>query len=126
MSTLICTDIRRTGETAARSTRGIAAAWVNFTSTATLTIRDSLNVSSVSDNGVGIFASNRTNNMADADYAASGHGTSVTVGPNSYMSGTDGDTKTTAAHQFRLGTSSPSNTHTAGAQISHLLHGDLA
>lgn len=51
---------------------GLAKAWVNFNGTGTVAIRGSFNVSSITDNGVGIYTINFTNAMADADYSAAG------------------------------------------------------
>ena len=45
-------------------------AWVNFDGTGTVTIRDSGNVSSVTDSGVGIYIVNYSVAMPDANYAA--------------------------------------------------------
>lgn len=47
-----------------------AKAWVNFNGTGTLAIRDSHNVSSVTDNGTGNYTVNFTNNMANTNYSA--------------------------------------------------------
>lgn len=44
-------------------------AWVNFNGTGTVAIRDSGNVSSITDNGVGGYTVNFTNAMPDANYA---------------------------------------------------------
>jgi len=49
------------------SARGIAKAWVNFNGTGTIAARDSENVSSLTDNGVGNYAVNLTNAMANAN-----------------------------------------------------------
>jgi len=46
-------------------------AWVNFNGTGTVSIRAGGNVSSITDNGVGDYTVNFTNNMADANYSAS-------------------------------------------------------
>jgi len=48
-------------------------AWVNFNGTGTVAIRESGNVSSITDNGIGDYTVNFTNAMADANY-----GTNVT------------------------------------------------
>lgn len=47
-------------------------AWVNFQGTGTVTIRSSFNVSSVTDDGTGLYTINFTNAMPDANYAVSG------------------------------------------------------
>lgn len=48
---------------------GTAKAWVNFNGTGTVTIRASFNVSSITDNGVGIYTVNFTNALADTNYS---------------------------------------------------------
>ena len=45
-------------------------AWVNFNGTGTVAIRDSGNVSSITDNGTGDYTVNFTNAMPDANYSA--------------------------------------------------------
>ena len=47
-------------------------AWVNFNGTGTVTIRDSGNVSSITDNGTGDYTVNFTTAMPDANYACTG------------------------------------------------------
>ena len=47
-----------------------ARAWVNFNGTGTVAIRDSFNVSSITDNGTGNYTVTFTNAMSDANYAA--------------------------------------------------------
>ena len=44
-------------------------AWVNFNGTGTVAIRDSGNVSSITDNGTGDYNVNFTTAMPDSDYA---------------------------------------------------------
>jgi hypothetical protein len=50
---------------------GVAKAWVNFNGTGTIAIRDSFNVSSITDNGTGRYAINFTTAMPNANYGAS-------------------------------------------------------
>ena len=56
-----------------RGDRGLsqftAKAWVNFAGTDTPAIRDSHNVSSITDNGTGLYTVNYTNNMANVNYS---------------------------------------------------------
>ena len=54
------------------SARGIAKAWVNWTSHPT-TVNDSLNVSSLTDNATGDFDVNYTNDFNTANYSTSGN-----------------------------------------------------
>ena len=48
---------------------GIAKAWVNFNGTGTVAIRNSFNVSSITDNGTGDYTVNFTTAMPNANYA---------------------------------------------------------
>jgi hypothetical protein len=48
---------------------GIAKAWCNFNGTGTVAIRDSFNVSSITDNGTGDYTVNFTTAMPNANYA---------------------------------------------------------
>ena len=48
---------------------GSAKAWVNFNGIGTPAIRRGFNVSSITDNGVGIYTVNFTTAMADGNYA---------------------------------------------------------
>lgn len=47
-----------------------ASAWVNFNGTGTIAIRDSKNVTSITDNGTGDYAVNFTTARADSNYSA--------------------------------------------------------
>jgi|TARA_Y100000052_G_C2868011_1_gene38411 hypothetical protein len=47
----------------------LAKAWVNFVGTGTVTIKDSFNVSSITDNGSGDYFVTFTNVMSDNNYA---------------------------------------------------------
>ena len=48
----------------------MAKAWVNFNGSGTVAIRDSYNVSSITDNGTGFYTVNLTTAMADTNYVA--------------------------------------------------------
>ncbi len=50
----------------------LAKAWVNFNGDGTVAIRDSGNVSSVTDNGTGLYTANLTSAMANSNYKVSG------------------------------------------------------
>ncbi|AWC21374.1 hypothetical protein CO731_00825 [Aminobacter sp. MSH1] len=55
-----------------KSHQGMAKAWVNFNGIGTVAIRDSYNVTSITDNGVGDYTVNLGITMANANYCASG------------------------------------------------------
>jgi hypothetical protein len=59
------------------SARGIAKAWVNFDGTGTIAARDSLNVSSLTDNGTGDYSFNYTSAMANVGYSMTGLASTV-------------------------------------------------
>jgi len=50
------------------STDQIAKAWVNFNGTGVVAIRDSYNVSSITDNGTGDYTVNFASSLSDANY----------------------------------------------------------
>lgn len=66
MSTITVTNIKATGETVSRSVSGVAAAWVSYNGTGTVAIRESSNVSSLTDNATGQQTVSYTNNFAGA------------------------------------------------------------
>jgi len=76
MSTLKVTNIQDTGgsnsSTSAEIYSGRAKAWVNFDGTGTVAIRASFNVSSITDNGTGIYTVNFSSSLPDSSYAFSG------------------------------------------------------
>ena len=55
-------------------------AWVNFNGTGTVAIRDSGNVSSITDNGTGDYTVNFVTPMMNADYSLVGGGGVVVTG----------------------------------------------
>lgn len=75
MSTLKVSTIQDTSgnnsSTPAGIASGTAKAWVNFNGTGTVAIRDSFNVSSITDVNTGIYDVNFTNSFANTNYAVS-------------------------------------------------------
>jgi hypothetical protein len=74
MSTLVAQTISNgtVSTSSANVIQGSAKAWVNYKGTATVSIRASYNVSSVTVNGTGDYTINFTNALTDANYAAGG------------------------------------------------------
>ncbi len=56
----------------ANAVNGSAKAWVNFNGQGTVAIRQSYNVSSITDNGTGHYTINFTTAMPDVNYATTG------------------------------------------------------
>ena len=84
-----------------------ARAWVNFNGTGTVSIRDSVNVSSISDNGVGTYTVNFSTAMPDANYSmvATTNRTSAVNGTVfNQDSGTAPTTSAVRIITFRVGT----------------------
>ena len=51
---------------------GSAKAWINFNGTGTIAARDSMNVSSLTDDGTGAYSANLTNSFSTTGYSTSG------------------------------------------------------
>jgi hypothetical protein len=71
MSTIKANDIQNAsgGIPTVKGQQLIPTAWVNFNGAATVAIRDSENVSSITDGGVGIFTVNFATAAANANYS---------------------------------------------------------
>lgn len=105
MSTLKCDTVTNTAGTKSLTVSNIvdgsAKAWVNFNGTGTVAIRASFNVTSITDNGVGLYTVNITAALADTNYVTivvpddSGTINPVTGG------GYSGSVKTTSAYQIQ-------------------------
>ena len=82
MSTIIASNISD-GTTSVASTyvvNGSAKAWVNFTGTGSVTINDSLNISSLSDIGTGNYRVYYTTSMSNVNYSITIAGASTSAG----------------------------------------------
>jgi hypothetical protein len=84
-----------------------AKAWVNFNGTGTVAIRESGNVTSITDNGTGDYTVNFTTALTDANYSAVASSRQLTA--SGYLSvATDVDnsgsnlTRTTSAYQIQM------------------------
>jgi hypothetical protein len=74
---------------------GIAKAWVNFDGTGTVAIRDSFNVSSITDNGTGYYTVNFTTAMPNANFATLLSTSSIGLGTYGAFSNITGTTTAT-------------------------------
>ena len=77
MSTLKVGTIQDTSagssSTPAQIEQGRAKAWINFDGDGTIAIRDSYNVSSIADNGVGDYTISFSTAMANTNYCVTGN-----------------------------------------------------
>jgi len=132
MSTLTVTNIKATGETASRAVSGVAAADIRFACNTAL-IDASNNVSGITDNGVGDFSINFTNNFNDTDY---GHVGGVTRGASTTVIITfEGKDDSTISSVHAVGSfngeavyvnSTTNRTNIDAQRVSSTFHGDLA
>jgi hypothetical protein len=70
--TIVNADINASAGIASTKLSGVTSevkAWVSFTGTGTVAIRGSFNVSSITDNGTGLYTINFTTAMSDINYA---------------------------------------------------------
>ena len=76
----------------------LCKAWINFNGTGTIAIRDSFNISSVTDGGTGIYTINFTNAMANSNYCSPCENGAPSGGR--YIIGPESDGKTTSSARF--------------------------
>lgn len=100
MSTLTVTNIKATGETASRSTEGVIAAYAHYDQVGTTIVRDSLNQSSITDEGTGKATLSFTNNMADGYYGFAGNAANGVLGSGISMCGPRGADPSSSAFRF--------------------------
>ena len=72
MSTIKVDNIQATGETVSRGVSGVAAAWANWGASGSTTVRESQNVSSLTDLDVGTFTLNMSNAFTNNAFSNSG------------------------------------------------------
>ena len=97
---------------------GSAKSWVNWNGTGTVAIRDSLNVSSIDDNGVGQYDVNYSNLFAIAGYCA----TTAGAGGSGFSGVYDFSFQTTAYVNIRYYAGGYYDMNTCNTAI----HGELA
>ena len=101
MSTLKVATIQDTSgnnsSTPEQVAQGRAKAWVNFDGTGSITIDDSFNVSSITDNSTGNYTINFTNAMPNAEYAVAGSVQTTNATPVVITTfGSNGSSRTTS------------------------------
>jgi hypothetical protein len=96
------TQIATTAFVAAAIPTNNVKAWVNFNGTGTVSIRASMNVSSITDNGAGDYTMNFTTALADANYAAAGFAGDAAFSLAVTTSSWGTYTQTTSAFRFKV------------------------
>lgn len=95
-------------------------AWVNFNGTGTVAIRASGNVSSVTDDGTGLYTVNFTNAMPDTDYSICSTNigdTAMVIFGIDGVTSTGADVKTTTQLRVRCRNISNTATDIADANV---------
>jgi len=112
--------------------QGLAKAWYNLNATATPALRDSLNISTITDEGTGRYEGNFTSAMGNANYAATGSNSVKGNDANSFemvlTTGDEADTyglHSTAAIRSNSYASNAAN-YRDPTNIQLVVHGDLA
>ena len=95
-----------------------AKAWVNFNGTGTVAIRDSHNVSSITDHGTGDYSINFSNNLANVNYAPVGNNSSQEANGSSLMP------SELAVDSLRVNSRNASGTLLDGSKLHFLVFGD--
>ena len=99
--------------------QGLAKSWVNFNGTGTIATRDSLNVGSLTDTGVGDYTPNFSNNMANANYSISMMTANDAI-RQFILAGYD------TVSSFRIRSQNSSSSQADTSYVYATIHGDLA
>ena len=78
----------------------LARAWVNFNGTGTVAIRDSGNVTSITDNGAGDFTVNLSTASSDANYSVSAAAFRSSLGYRGLIAGPTSQTSSSARFNY--------------------------
>ena len=101
---------------------GLAKAWINFNGTGTIAARDSLNVGSLTDNGVSDFTVNFSSSLSNADYNFTFGGN---VADGTVIAINTGQSAPTSS-AIRVRSYNVSFAGVDGSYINASIHGDLA
>lgn len=104
--------------------QGLAKAWNCFDEGTNSSIRDSLNVASITDNGTSNFDTNLTNNMTNDDYAYTASNANPNGANAQIIAGTNVCSKTTAEYGIRSQNYAGTFSDIDGVMTT--VHGDLA
>tara|TARA_R100000697_G_scaffold117668_1_gene139489 strand:+ start:339 stop:761 length:423 start_codon:yes stop_codon:yes gene_type:complete len=107
--------------------QGLAKAWVNFNGTGTIATRDSYNVSSLNDDGTGLYDVVLTSNMVNNDYSPTVSGAFNTADSSAETVPTSRRIDLVTS-EFGLRSTKLDNSHAfADSELIYsTIHGDLA
>ena len=114
--------IRGEGTAQTSIQQGLAKAWVNFDGTGTVAIRDSYNVSSITDNGTANWGSNYTTALVNTNYCVQITGSDLGTAASASVAAL----RSIAVGSCTIATISYSGTSTDRDQVHVAILGDLA
>jgi hypothetical protein len=104
--------------------QGLCKAWIDFNGTGTIAIRDSLNMTSITDNGTSDYTHTIANDFNSANYSFQMEG--VYGGGRSYGDGVMGTNFSKAAGSMRTEFMAGGSDQSDLAYVNATHHGDLA
>ena len=113
------TAVATTAFVAAAIPTNSVKAWVNFNGTGTVAIRASMNVSSITDNGVGDYTVNFTTALADANYSSASFAGDAAFSVPVTTSGYSNYSQTESALRYRVSYSWGGASGVADASYNH-------
>ena len=102
-----------------------AKAWANLNGTGAIALRDSFNISSVVDNGIGNYGFNYNSAMANTNFADS-NSTDLGASGLFFANGTRSVKSASAVRFNSLNASAGNQSFADTTEAIHLVHGDLA
>ena len=105
---------------------GSAKAWVNFNGTGTVAIRDSYNVSSLTDNDTGLYTLSWSSNFVNDDYSNAGISGQNNNALIAVSCAIDSTAPTTSASQYNTNYENGSGGRFDATQVTIQVLGDLA
>ena len=106
---------------------GSAKAWLNLNGKNTISVRGSLNVSSVTDNGTGDYTTNWSTNFANTNYSYQGSASDTNFGTSVF--GRSEGSQNTNTNSLNLGVRTNSGSSNPLQDVTEFLlltHGDLS
>lgn len=102
---------------------GVAKAWVNFNGTGTVAIRQSYNVTSITDQGAGAYTINFTTAMSSANYCVIGQASISLASNGAYFQAPHNTTPSVSS--VRVQTETPAGTDTDCEWVHVAIFGDM-
>jgi len=106
--------------------QGLAKAWINFNGTGTVAVRDSYNISSLTDNNTGLYTLSWSNSFANDDYSNAGMSGQQSAAMINVSCTIDTTAPTTSASQYNTMYENSGAGNFDCTQVTIQVYGDLA